>query len=487
MADELREYQQVFIDNIYRAFEQHRRVLAQLPTGGGKTVCFVKIMKDWVEQGDRILLLVHRRELIKQAEFKIFKSGINYGFIMAGEKAYYSRPVQIASVQTIIRRPMPERIDAVIIDESHHAPADSYKKVMDEYPEARILGFTATPIRRNGEGFEGIFDVLVTGPSVQTLIDMGFLVTPRIFSVPLREDLSKLRTIGGDYREKDIEEIMDKDALIGDIVKSYGTHARGCKTITFATSVKHSQHIVDRYNAAGISAVHIDGNTNIAERDLAIKKFERGDYMVLSNVGIATEGTDIPAIDCVQMAKPTKSLSLYLQMVGRGLRPTAEKDQCIIIDHANNVFTHLYPQEDREWSLKGMKKRKNALPEDGDKIIKAKAPDGRIFDPSEIPREVTSVELIELIYRVKDDRKRFLTTEVLKAKKAGYAPLIAFKRLVEKFGTPTVDEILTMQKLAGYKKGWIRHMLIEHGYSEKPKVPDMNAHVPIVESPKWTF
>ncbi|HRK60210.1 MAG TPA: Hint domain-containing homing endonuclease, partial [Candidatus Kapabacteria bacterium] len=291
------------------------------------TVIFVSVIKELVNQGKRGLLLVHRRELIRQAEQKIFKAGINYGHIMSGVDANYSRPMQLASVQTLVRRNMPKRIDFVIIDEAHHATASSYRQIINEYPDAKIIGFTATPCRRDGSGFEDIFEKLVLGPSVKFLIQNAFLVEPKIYSVPLREDLSKLKTVAGDYRSSDIEAIMDRDVVNGDIVETYKKYALGKKCVVFATTVKHSLHIVERYNAAGIAAVHIDGETPTETRDIALRKFAKGDYLILSNVEIVTEGFDVPAIECVQLVRPTQSLSLYLQMAGRGLRSAHGKDR----------------------------------------------------------------------------------------------------------------------------------------------------------------
>lgn len=474
--DELRPYQTELKNKLYAALETHRSVLVQSVTGSGKTVLFTSVIKDLVNQGKRGLLLVHRRELIRQAEHKIFKAGINYGHIMAGVDTHYSRPMQLASVQTLVRRNMPQRIDFIIVDEAHHATANSYRSILNQYPEAKVIGFTATPCRSDGSGFEDIFETLVTGPSVKFLIENGFLVAPKIYSVPLREDLSKLKKVAGDYRSSDIEAIMDKDVINGDIVESYKKHAMGKKCIVFATTVKHSLHIVERYNEAGIPAVHIDGETPTEVRDAALRKFASGYYLILSNVGIATEGLDIPAIECVQLGRPTNSLALYLQMVGRGLRSANGKERCIILDHANNVFTHLAPQHDRQWTLTGIKKNKRTKSEEpvlqaGDIIVKAKDETGKLFNLNEIPREITSIELVEIEYTLDNERRDYLLRELAIAKKRKIKPLFAFINLTKKYGKPTVDEIHLMQKAAGYKSGWIRHQLEEHGYAEKRMPP----------------
>lgn len=462
----------------YYGFEidGNRRFLLGDFTVTHNTVIFTSIIQDLVNQGKRGLLLVHRRELIRQAEQKIFKTGINYGHIMSGVDAYYSRPMQLASVQTLVRRNMPKKIDFIIVDECHHSVSSSYRSILNEYPEAKVIGFTATPCRSDGSGFEDIFETLITGPSVKFLIENGFLVAPKIYSVPLREDLSKLKTVAGDYRSSDIEAIMDRDVINGDIIESYKKHALNKKCVVFATTVKHSLHIVERYNEAGIPAVHIDGETPTEVRDSALRKFAKGDYLILSNVEIVTEGFDVPAIECVQLVRPTQSLSLYLQMVGRGLRSANGKERCIILDHANNVFTHLAPQHDREWKLTGIKKNKRTKSEEpvlqaGDIIVKAKDETGKLFNLNEIPREITSIELVEIEYTLDNERRDYLLRELRIAKKRKLKPLFAFINLTKKYGKPTVDEIHLMQKAAGYKSGWIRHQLEEHGYAEKRMPP----------------
>lgn len=455
---ELRLYQQKFVRDIENALESHRTVMAQLPTGGGKTVCFVKLIEDAVNEKKRIMLLVHRKELITQAANKLFKQGVNVGFITAGANPTYSRPVQLASIQTLIRRDMPKNIDLVITDEAHHCTANSYRTVYENYPNAKLLGFTATPCRTTGSGFEDIYEKMVCGPTVQTLIAAGFLVKPKIYASPLRQDLDKVKKTAGDYNEKALAEMVDKSTLVGDLVKQWYRYSEGKKTVVFAVNVEHSKHIVERYNASGIPAAHIDGTTPSEVRDRVLRQFAEGKYLVLSNVGIVTEGFDVPAIECVQLARPTKSLSLYLQMVGRGLRPAGDKEQAIILDHANAVFEHGFPEEDREWTLKGVKKK---FTEQGEKKVLVSA-QGKIYLPHEVPPELSDIQLIEMDYSA--SRITEIHRIINNARVNNWKPASAWFHYLKKYKKPTPLEIQIFQEELGYQKGWVRHIMAQFGY-----------------------
>lgn len=457
---ELRLYQQKFVRDIEDALSRYRTVMAQLATGGGKTVCFVKLIDDATKRKQRCMLLVHRKELITQAANKLFKQGVNVGFITAGADSAYSRPVQLASVQTLIRRDMPKNIDLIITDEAHHCTANSYRTIYENYPNAKLLGFTATPCRSNGSGFDDIYEKMVLGPTVQTLISAGFLVKPKIYASPLRQDLSKVKKTGGDYNEKALAEMIDKDSLVGDLVKQWHKHSKGKKTVVFAITVEHSKHIVARYNAAGISAAHIDGNTPSEVRDRVLRQFAEGKYLILSNVGIVTEGFDVPAIECVQLARPTKSLSLYLQMVGRGLRTSSDKEQAIILDHANCVFEHGFPEQDRAWSLKGAPKTDSVR---GEKKVMIAA-QGKIYLPHELPNEIRDIELIEMDYSASRITEIYRLLNQCKSK--GWKPASAYFHFIKQH-KPSPLELQTFEQALGYKPGWALHKMREYGYTEQ--------------------
>lgn len=461
----LRPYQIDLIERGMRSVAQHGKVIIQLPTGGGKTVCFCKIIEDYVNKGKRVLLLVHRKELIQQAAAKLFKMGINHGYILSGVQPAYSRPVQLASVQTLIRREMPKNIGVIITDECHHATADSYRKILDYYPDADKIGFTATPCRTNGEGFSEVYNDIVCGPSVKELIRDGYLVEPKIFSAPLHLDLSKVKKTAGDYNDKDLAALLDNAKYLADLYREWERHAYGKKTVVFAITIEHSKHIVEQYNSYGVPAAHIDGSTPDDERAQILKAFAEGKYMILSNVGIVTEGFDVPAIECVQLTRPTESLALYLQMVGRGLRTIDGKERCIILDHANCVFMHGFPQSDRVWTIHGVKKKKRKAPDGGDYVFKVVARDktGRMFDVNDIPKDARDIELVEIEFS--EARVAEMYNIMKEVKRRGHKPGAVYYRFCEKYGNPSVYELQLMQNKLGYKQGWIRHAMERHGHT----------------------
>lgn len=438
--------------------------MMQLPTGGGKTAIFADIIRDAHLKERRVLLLVHRKELIEQAARKIFALNVRYGVIAAGYDPSPSQWVQIASVQTAVRRRLPLRFDLIIIDEAHHALANSYRQIISQYPEAKILGVTATPCRTNGDGFEKDFDDLVCGPTVGTLIQDGYLVAPKLYASPLRVDLSKVKMTGGDYNDAALADMLDKQHLVGGIVQEWQKHAAEKRTVVFAINIEHSKHIVEAYRAAGYRAEHVSGSTPGEERDRTLRAFGRGEIQILSNVGIVTEGFDVPAIECVQLCRPTKSLALYLQMVGRGLRPASGKERAIILDHANCVFDHGFPEADREWTLSGIKKKKRAT-----QVFCFDKSERTFYKPKDLPEHVVDVDLIELEYD--ESRLIHLQKFMTQAKARDYRMGWAWYRFVDKVKRPTVYEIQMAQRILGYKPGWMYHKLEEYGYAQLATTP----------------
>jgi superfamily II DNA or RNA helicase len=354
---ELRDYQKNLVDAINQRWDSgDRRVLAQLPTGGGKTQCFSAIARQFLEKGEGVLVLAHRKELITQARDKLEAiSGLPCGVIKAGFPVQEFLPVQVASVQSLVRRKRFPDAGLIIIDEAHHACAQSYVSIMDAYPKDKILGVTATPCRSDGQGFKYLFDSLVTGASASDLIKDGYLSKFRVFRSATKINTKGIRKVGGDYNQSQLEDAARK--VIGEIVPTWQKFAIGKSTIVFAVSVEHSREIVQSFQNAGIPAEHIDGETPDDQRDEILKRFRQKETLILSNVNIATEGTDIPGIEAVQCLRPTMSVILHLQMLGRGLRPSPGKDYCVIIDHTDNWSKHGLPDDDREWSLEPMSLR----------------------------------------------------------------------------------------------------------------------------------
>lgn len=373
-----RPYQVEGIDAARRAIaEGVKRVLLVLATGGGKTVVAALVALGALLKGKRVLFVGPRREIIAQAFWKLVEAGIpelSCGVIMADgviphavtRQPYDARrphaPVQVASVQTLANR-KPPPADVVFIDEAHHATSETWAKIIAHYTEAGavVVGLTATPCRADGAGLSKWFDRMHVIAGFADLAAQGFLVTPRVFSTPHAPDLSKVRlTRSGEYNAEELAATMRTRALVGDVVEHWRKHAEGRTTVVFAASVEHSRDLCEAFRAAGVAADHVDANTDPAERDAALARLARGETTVLCNMGICTEGWDLPRCKCVIIARPTKSLSLFLQMAGRGLRPW-EDVSAILLDHAGVVHEHGLPQDDREWSLDGRVKRKGAV------------------------------------------------------------------------------------------------------------------------------
>lgn len=326
-----------------------------MPTGTGKTVLFSQIVKLGFDNNRRILIVVHRKELVEQITEKLTARNVPVGHIVAGMKADYTQTVQVASIQTLSRREHPEA-NLIIIDECHHAKAETYKKLWNIYPGAKFLGVTATPVRLSGEGFDDLFDELIVSMPTQKFIEQGYLcpVTHLVCSNP---NLSAVNQKQGDYVTKMLSGVMMDNSIMSDLIESYKEKSLGKTAIIFAVDVEHSQSIVKRYNEENISAAHIDATTPKSERASILNDFKAGKIKVVSNVEIITEGFDFPECEVVQLARPSKSLSLYLQMVGRVMRPSKNKKEGIILDNAGLWLEHGLSIVDRDWTLQSTKRK----------------------------------------------------------------------------------------------------------------------------------
>ena len=363
---ELRPYQSDIIAqarDLIRAGETS--ILLQAPTGAGKTALCAHMLGTAYDRGQQSWFVVHRRELIRQSSRTFRAVGISHGIVAAGFVGDALQPVQICSVQTLAQRHERMRRPRLIVwDECHHVAAASWAKIHEAYPDAIHIGLSATPERLDGTGLQAWFKQIVLGPSVSWLIEQKFLARYRLFA-PSRPDLDGVHTRMGDFVRSESAAVMDKPSITGDAVAHYRKLAAGKRAVVFCTSVEHSQHVVAQFRAAGIPAEHVDGETDPRERDASLRRFEAGETLILSNVELFGEGVDIPGIEVAILLRPTQSLSLYLQQVGRALRPAPGKAEAIILDHAGNALRHGLPDDDRTWSLDGSKaKRKARDPDD---------------------------------------------------------------------------------------------------------------------------
>lgn len=348
----LRPYQSKAIDEAREAFGAGKRaVLFQLPTGGGKTVTASTVVHGAAQKRNAVWWLTHRRELATQASRTFHDLGIPHGLVQAGHVSDPRALIQVASIQTIAKRigQVPDPA-LMVFDEAHHIGAASWDALFHAFPRAKILGLTATPWRLDGQGLGRWFNTMIEGPTTRALIGEGSLCEFRLFA-PSRPDLAGVGTVAGEYNRGALAKAMDKPAIVGDSISHYKKLCAGKRAVVFAAGVENSKHIVAQFLAAGIPAEHVDGAMHTAERDAAVERFRRGETLVLSNADLFGEGFDVPAIEAVILLRPTKSLSLYLQQVGRALRPMAGKTEAIILDHAGNSLTHGLPDDVREWSL----------------------------------------------------------------------------------------------------------------------------------------
>lgn len=359
---QFRQYQQTAVDVTRSKIAAGiRRVLINAATGSGKTVIAAGIVLMAVSKGKKVLFLAHRRELIDQTCAKLVDSGVvNFGVIMAGNRANNAAaPVQVASIQTLVRRELPAA-DLIIIDEAHRSQGKSYLNILANYPRAVVLGLSATPERLDGKGLDDIFDEMVMVESVSNLIAMGYLVKPTCYVGPI-PDLSGIKTRRGDYDEHELAEAMDQPKLVGDIVANWQRLARGKQTVAFAASVDHAKHIADEFMSAGISAAMVSGDTPKAKREAIIADWRKGYIQVVANCALFIEGFDYPELEVCILARPTQSIALFLQCCGRVMRTAPHKETALILDHAGCIREHGQPHFDREWTLEGMaKKRKES-------------------------------------------------------------------------------------------------------------------------------
>ena len=343
----LRDYQIDICSRVSEAFEHHRSVMVQMPTGTGKTMVLAELVKQLMmkDEGVRILIVAHRRELIEQIKATIKRMKMD------------SRNITVESIQTISRRIATIEFapSLVVIDEAHHALAKTYKMMWETWPDAKFLGLTATPCRLNGKGFTGLFDVLVQSWDIPTFIKEKWLSTYDFVSIKAdsrtQQLISSLKKRGadGDYQVKEMDAVLNKRPSIERLYNCVTEFARNRKGFVYAINIDHARSIAEYYQSQGVNAVAIDSHTPVKERERFISSFRSGGLQVLVNVDIFSEGFDCPDVEFIQLARPTLSLAKYLQMVGRGLRPSKGKKNCMIIDNVGLYRVFGLPSQIWDW------------------------------------------------------------------------------------------------------------------------------------------
>lgn len=349
-SPKLRAYQRTAIESARRALTKSGSCILQMPTGAGKTRAATEIV---ATSRGVIWFVCHRQEIERQVAKAFTAAGIDFGIVSPRGEMQPKKRVQIVSVGTLPRRikrlPVPK---LVVWDECHHVAAKSWASIRTKLKGARHLGLTATPERLDGKGLGEWFAELVTGPGISELIKRGYLSEFRYFA-PSDPDLTNAKLQAGDYKKADLGRVMNTPVLIGDAVREYKKNAKGKRALAFCASVEASKALAAKFNAERIAAAHVDGATPTADRERLVEELAAGRIKVLCNVEVFTEGFDLPAIDAVILMRPTKSPTLLLQMIGRGLRKAKGKDVAIIMDHAGLHRDHAWFADDWHWSLDG--------------------------------------------------------------------------------------------------------------------------------------
>jgi DNA repair protein RadD len=364
----LRDYQADLIGGARDALRRVRRVLVQAPTGAGKTVLASFMVGESTAKGMACWFICHRAELVEGTSKTFHKFGQPHGVIASGHPLNLKQLAQVCSIDTLKNRL--EQLKAAgciprlaIVDEAHHCSAAGWALVIAWLVanKCRVVGLSATPKRLDGQGLDAHFDEMVMGPSVAWLIEQGHLSDYRAFAPP-GPDMKGVRKQMGDYAKGETEKRVNKPKLLGDMVEHWKRHAYGLRTVGFGITRAHSHQMAAHFKAAGIPAAHLDGETPKAERRAIIRDYAGGGLPVITNVDLFGEGFDLSAlaqtdvtVDCVIQGRPTASLALHLQQIGRGLRP-ADGKVAVILDHAGNIRKHGLPDDEREWSLEGKTK-----------------------------------------------------------------------------------------------------------------------------------
>lgn len=477
----LRPYQDEGVAEIRAAFaDGNRAVLFVLPTGGGKTVVFSYIAHGAAAKDNAVIIVVHREELLAQASANLHGIGVRHG-IIAPAHAHTRDIIQVASVNTLVnrikspRKPRPPAL--VVFDEGHHATAGMWSQIEAAYPEAKILGVTATPCRADGRGLGSVYNTMVVGPSIAELIDQGFLVQPIVFAPP-SADLSKVHTRGGDFAKDEAAEAVDKPKITGDAVAHYRRLCDGQPAIAFCASIAHAEHVASTFRSQGYRAQSVDGNMDPVARRQAIQQLATGQLNVMTSCDLISEGTDVPVVAAAILLRPTKSTGLFLQQVGRALRPVyapgynldtlagraaaiagGGKRAAYVLDHVGNCLRHGLPDDPREWSLAGgaLRAKKDADEAKGPITRQCPqcyrmhrpqplCPHCKYVYPGAMPEQVEG----ELQQVTREDAQRRQRQEIMDLQRA----------LAESNDRGSVERIAEER---GYKPGWVDYIMKSRG------------------------
>lgn len=483
MSFDLRPYQLAAEHKTRSALARGRkRVTLYLPTGGGKTLTATSIITKAVAKGTKVVFLANRKQLISQTSAVLRRYGIDHGILQAENTCRLYEQVLVASIDTVHVRGLPDDVGLIIIDECHGvAGSAKYRALLAKYNNVPVVGLTATPFaagmgKHYPELAGALFQELVVGSTIKELIDEGYLVDCDIYA-PSEPDLKGVKSAKGidgllDYNQSDIEAATDKPELIGDILTHWRKLANGKQTVVFATSIAHSKHIVEQFRSAGVGAEHIDYWADDDERAAILGRFARGEIMVLSNVALLSEGWDCPACEVMILARPTRSLIRFIQMVGRVLRPADGKTRALLLDHSGSTSRLGHPCDDLPLALDDGKPKASASEkkERAEPLPKA-CPSCSFMKPAKVhacPKcgfepERQSDVLVGDGELVKVDRKKPIKRET---------------------GQWIYSQLLAYAETKGYKSGWAFHKYFEFTGKEARGLRQVGA-VPTPEILGW--
>jgi len=431
----LRPYQQQMVHQIRLRYQSgHRSVLAVLSTGGGKTRIFSYIAHAAARKGNRVLILVHRAELLDQASRSL---PLQHGIIAAGRGMDLSHAVQVASVQTVAKRLHllpPDHFQLIVVDEAHHTTAGTWAKVLQHFRSAKLLGVTATPIRGDGRGLGEHYQVMVQGPVAQWLTDNGYLAAAKVLAPP-GFDSTGLRQRMGDFDQQQAEQRVR--AIHGDCVSHYRQHLAGRTAIAFCCSVAHAEAVAALFLQAGIPAASIDGKMDATTRRQLLSDLGTGRIKVLTSCALIGEGVDVPSVGGCILLRPTKSVALHLQMIGRCLRPAPGKPAAVVLDHVGNTMHCGHHLEPRDWTLDGITKRDRSA-----------APSIKVCPQCFAAMASQARQCLECGHQFAPEVRELQQVE------GELVEMAARERKREQGGAQSLDDLRQLAQQRGYKRGW---------------------------------
>jgi superfamily II DNA or RNA helicase len=459
---QLRDYQERCVQKLYDAFKAgYRRPILRLDCGAGKTLTMAEVCRRAVLKGNEVLFLVHRIEL-KDQTIRTFEK--------VGLRDEIGKLVKVGMVITVGNHLSEYNPKLIIADECNFSLAKSWRKVFDAFPDAHIIGLSATPVRLSGEPMGDIYDLIIEDITADELIENGYLCDYDYYAPPLELEWEEVPLVAGDYHKKQLEKKFDNAKVYGDVIEEFKKLAHDKKTIVFCTTIKHSQNTAEMFRKAGYRAEHIDANTPAKEREAIIERFRTGETQILCNCMLFIYGFDVPDCECVVQLRPTKSLAIYVQSTMRALRGGINK-RAIILDFVKNYEIHGMPTDKREWSLDGAVKGHERFDSEGKLNIRQcencfrtyrlpndKCPYcGFVYKPK--PHELKQIKEVQLqkIERenqLKKEYKKVIASEKVKE----------YKNISE---CKTVDEIFAFCKMKGYKQGYGYFELRRRGWIRK--------------------